>query len=118
MLKENSNKHQRQPQSEDRLRANIYKNRLIRCGVSKREAERLVATQTIEALKQISARQKLSTGYKPMGSHTEPNTQRDLAIARSSHGHSRVWSLRPSRHHRHLSCSRKRTKVDRALLTR
>ena len=117
MLKENSNKQLHAPHPEGMLRANIYKNRLIRCGISKRDAERLMATKTIEELKKISSDLKQSIGYNPMRSNNEPKEQDEVAIASPSNGTCRVWSIRPSQNHRHLSCSRKRTKVDKALLT-
>jgi len=115
MLEENSNKQLHVSQSEDRLLANIYKNKLIRCGVSKRDAERLATNKTIDELKKVCSELKQSIAYNPTCSNSESNETSKVAITSSSNGTCRVWSIRPTGKHRHLSCSRKRTKVDKAL---
>lgn len=116
MLKENTIKPPSIHQNIELL-VGVYKNKLRQCGVSKRDVERLASQCSIDELKKIVIHHKNQVVRMPANSsYSEKEEHKNLrTLQTSTQHHCRVRSFKPSKKHRHLCCSRKRKKVDRAL---
>ena len=113
MLEKKTNNARLSQPSEKQILANIYRKKLINCGLSIQEASKLMASHSLEQIKKITAQQKRKqSSSSEKRSSVSERLDSSKATFRDT---ARVWSARPSSKQPKLSCSRKRTKVERAI---
>ena len=99
---------------EEQILHSVYFNRLVRLGINKREANRLLERNSLERVKEIICCKREETFYLQ---RNNTSTLTELPhFAASSAGRGRVLTFRPRNKDRKLSCCRPRSKVERALL--
>ncbi|WP_412497226.1 hypothetical protein [Vibrio fluvialis] len=101
---------------EEQILHNIYFNKLVRLGISKREACLLLERNGIETVKEIIRYKREETMFlRRNAESSELNLDRShFAASKSTAG--RVLTFRPRIKNRKLSCRRPRSKVEKALL--
>ncbi|GLO64198.1 hypothetical protein MACH09_47060 [Vibrio sp. MACH09] len=115
MLEKNTS-HQLSSSHEDRLLISIYRNRLKRCGVTPKQIKHLLKVKSLSELKEIAKQLKPQiTGAYSNPELIQKQDSQDWLLNLDTRA-CRVRSKRPSGKNRHLCCSRKRSKVDKALL--
>ncbi|HGY0655675.1 TPA: hypothetical protein ACNUQQ_003101 [Vibrio cholerae] len=99
---------------EEQILHSVYFNRLVRLGINKKEANRLLEQHSLERVREIISSKRAETIYLQRNAESIIAEQPHFVAASKSTG--RVMTFRPRNKDRKLSCCRPRSKVERALL--
>lgn len=114
---ENTATQKSPPLSEQQALASIYKNKLLKCGLTHKQASKLLASKSLEEIRAIAAqlKQNCYTHLPANNAQINPDCCSNRTLESNQNNTARVKCAKPSLRRHPLSCSRKRTKVEQAI---